>query len=236
MIGELGRGFGILLIYYICALFGALILRRFVKMPSEVFRKILHTILLGSIFIWIYAFERWWVSAVSAGIFAAVIFPLLAIAERFPGYSKILTERRRGELKMSLVVVSFMIALMISICWGVFDRKYLATAAILAWGLGDAAAALVGKRFGRRFITGRLVEGKKSVEGSVAMFCVSFVAVAAVLIFGSPIAWYFCLLAAALTAAGTTAVELYTKSGMDTLTCPLAAAAVLIPIIYFLGG
>jgi len=27
-------------------------------------------------------------------------------------------------------------------------------------------------------------------------------------------------------------VELYTKNGMDTLTCPLAAAAVLIPLVH----
>jgi len=55
-------------------------------------------------------------------------------------------------------------------------------ASVLAWGLGDAAAALVGKRFGRHFVRGRLVEGCKSLEGTFAMFVVSFISVMIVLI------------------------------------------------------
>jgi len=39
-----------------------------------------------------------------------------------------------------------------------------------------------------------------------------------------------------VTAAVCAVVELYTKAGMDTVTCPLAAAAVMIPLVGILGG
>ncbi len=104
---------------------------------------------------------------------------------------------------------------------------------MFAWGLGDAAAALVGKRFGRHYIEGKLVEGRKSLEGTLAMFAVSFLSVLMVLLLHGSLAWYGCVQTAALTAAACAVVELYTKGGMDTLTCPFAAAFIMIPLVRF---
>ncbi|NMB95501.1 MAG: phosphatidate cytidylyltransferase, partial [Clostridiaceae bacterium] len=112
---------------------------------------------------------------------------------------------------------------------------YLVIASVLAWGLGDAAAALVGKRFGRHFIVGKLIEGRKSLEGTLAMFAVSFVSVIVVLIAYGAVKWYGYAPIAIITAAVCAVVELYTKNGMDTLTCPLAAAATMIPLVRLLG-
>ena len=39
-----------------------------------------------------------------------------------------------------------------------------------------------------------------------------------------------------LAAAVTTYVELITKGGLDTVTCPAAAMAVILPLIHLLGG
>ena len=107
---------------------------------------------------------------------------------------------------------------------GLLNLKYLVIASVFAWGFGDAAAALVGKRFGQYYIEGKLVEGKKSLEGTFAMFVVSFISVFIILIAYSSLNWYSYLLIAIITAAVSAVVELYTKGGMDTLTCPLAAA------------
>jgi dolichol kinase len=236
MFREFVSGFLVLLTYFaVCAIL-ALVLRRSVKIPAEVFRKILHMILLGSIFVLAYAFHTWWVSAVTAFVFMAVVYPVLMFAERIPGYSKLLTERKCGEIKLSLIVVFFMFAVLIGVCWGWMGEKYLVIASVLAWGLGDAAAALVGKRFGRHYIEGKLVEGRKSLEGTLAMFAVSFIAVTAVLMANGSVAWYCCVPVALLTAACCAVVELYTKGGMDTLTCPFAAAALLIPLVRLLGA
>ncbi len=232
MFSDFLTGYGILLGYFAICASGALLLRRFVAMPKEVFRKTLHIILLGSIFIWTYAFAAWWISAIAAVVFIGMVFPLLTLAERIPGYSELLTERHHGEIKKSLVVVFSMFATMICVCWGWLGEKYLVIAPVLAWGLGDAAAALVGKRFGRHYIEGKLVEGRKSLEGTLAMFLVSFVTVMAVLVIKHPDTQHNYALISALTAAACAAVELYTKGGMDTLTCPFAAAAVLIPLVH----
>lgn len=232
---EFITGFGIILGYFAVCAPGALLIRRFVALPSEVFRKTLHTIALCSILIWVYAFETWWISALAAAAFAALVFPFLWFAERLPGYSQLLTERKKGEVKNSLIVVFFMFAVLICVCWGWLGKKYLVIASVFAWGFGDAAAALVGKRFGRHHIKGKLVEGQKSLEGTLAMFAVSFISVLIVLLINSSIQWYGYVPVAAVTAAVSAVVELYTRGGMDTLTCPLAAAAVMISLIYALG-
>ncbi|CAK7013667.1 hypothetical protein [Tissierella sp.] len=137
------KGYGILLGYFVVCASGALVLRRLVSVPTEVFRKTLHIILLGSIFVWTYAFKTWWVSAIAAMVFIAMVYPILVFAERIPGYSELLTERKRGEIKSSLVVVFSMFTVLICVCWGWLGERYLVIASVLAWGLGDAAAAAI---------------------------------------------------------------------------------------------
>lgn len=229
-------GFGILLGYFLVCAAIALFLRRFVKMPNEVFRKILHIILLCSIFVLTYAFGTWWIAVTASVIFIVMVFPILQYAERIPGYSNLLTERKKGEIKKSLVIVFIMFSILISVCWGWLNLKYLVIASVFAWGFGDAAAALVGKRFGQYYIEGRLVEGRKSLEGTFAMFVVSFISVIVILSAYSYLNWYSYLLISLVTAAVSAAVELYTKGGMDTLTCPLASAFTMILLLYLQGG
>ena len=236
MLAEFSAGFFKLLVYFFLCASGALVLRRFVKMHPEVFRKTLHMILLGSIFVLVYAFPAWHHSAIAAVAFMVLVFPILMLAERLPGYSRLLTERKCGELKTSLIVVFLMFAVLICVCWGLIGEKYLVIASVLAWGLGDAAAALVGKRYGQHYIEGKLVEGRKSLEGTFAMFAVSFVTVTAILVANGTVRWYCCAPIAFLTAAACAAVELYTRRGMDTLTCPFTAAAILIPLVRLWGA
>lgn len=232
---EFMTGYRILIGYFAVCATAALAFRRLVQVPTEVFRKTLHFILLGSIFVLVYAFSTWWVSALAALAFLVMVYPILGFAERLPGYSHLLTERKAGEIKSSLVIVFTMFALLISICWGMLGAQYLVIASVFAWGLGDAAAALVGKRFGRRFIEGRWVEGRKTLEGTLAMFVVSFFSVLVILLVNGSVEWYGYIPIAALTAVGCSVVELYTKNGLDTLTCPLTAAAIMIPLVHLWG-
>ncbi len=225
-------GFGVLLGYFSVGASAALLLRRTVALPTEVFRKILHAILVGSIFPWVHVFDAWWMSVLAAIVFVAVVFPILWVAESWSGYSDLLAERGAGEIRLSLVVVFVMFSLVVALCWGWVGERYLVIAAVLAWGLGDAAAALVGGYLGRHPLEGRLIEGRKSVEGTVAMFAASFVAVLAVLLANRPETWSDYLTVAVLTAAVCALVELFTKGGLDTLTCPLAAAATMVPLTH----
>ena len=138
---EFFIGFGILLGYFIVCATIALICKRFVKMPNEVFRKLLHMILICSIFVLTYAFSTWWISVAASVLFALIVFPILLFAERIPGYSNLLTERKKGEIKKSLLIVFLMFSILISVCWGLLNLKYLVIASVFAWGFGDAAAA-----------------------------------------------------------------------------------------------
>lgn len=233
---ELYRGLGIIIVYFIVAAGVALSLKQFIKVPKEVFRKILHLILLGSLLGWTYAFETWWVAVGAILGFLIIVYPALHLAERWRGYSELLVERNRGEIKRSLVAFCVMFSVLITVCWGVFGQKYLVVASVSAWGLGDAAAALVGKRFGKRHIEGKLVEGKKSLEGTLAMFIVSFFSVLVVLLVQGSLKWHGYIPISLATAGVSAVVELYTKGGMDTLTCPLAAAAILLPLVYLWGA
>ena len=235
MIIEFFKGLGILIGYFILCASAALLLRRFVSVPKEVFRKVLHTILLFSLFAWLYAFSTWWVSVLAVLTFVAIVFPLLSLAERFEGYSELLTERKRGEVKRSLVTVFLMFAAIISICWGYIGQKWLVFACVFAWGFGDSAAALVGKKFGKHILQGKLIEGNKSLEGTAAMFVVSLLTVLLIMFLRGNGAWYDHVLIAFLAAVASAVVELYTLNGMDTITCPFAAAAVILPLVYVLG-
>lgn len=230
MIGFL-KGFAILFGYYIICASSALLLRRCIRIPSEVFRKLLHLILLCSLFLWVYAFQTWWIASLAAVLFVAIVFPLLTLAEKLHYYSELLTERKGGEVKQSLVLAFGMFAILNSICWGWLGERWLVIACICAWGFGDAAAALVGKKYGKHYLQGKLIEGRKSIEGTLAMLTVSFVSVFIVLLINGNIAWYASLTIAVLTAAASAAVELFTRNGMDTITCPFAAAAVLLPLL-----
>lgn len=237
MVSEFFAGFGILIAYFVICVICLLLFRMFIKVPRELFRKMLHMVLLCSIFVFVYGFDTWWVSALAAIVFIIIVYPILALAEKkVPAYSKLLTERKHGELKRSLIVVFAMFAVITSVCWGWMGEQLLILACIFAWGFGDAAAALVGKRFGRRFLQGKLIEGRKSMEGTFAMFTLSLLSVLIVLLFRGGLRWYAYIITSVLTAAACAAVELYTKDGFDTITCPFAAAAVIIPCLFLFGG
>lgn len=236
MAHELLTGFGILAIYFIIAASTALLLRHIIKIPDEIFRKALHTVLLGSLLVFVFGFENWWVSALAAIIFELIVYPILMFFERFKTYTSVTTERKKGEFKSSLLIVFTMFAVVIAVCWGWLGDKLLVLASVYAWGFGDAAAALIGKRFGTHKINWRFVDGKKSFEGTAAMFVTSVISVAVILAFrgGMNTAGY--IIVPLVTAVVSAAAELYSKNGLDTVICPLCAMATLLPLVYLFGG
>lgn len=223
-------------VYFIICVIIVLIIRRLFKIPDELFRKLLHFVLLGSLWVWLNAFSLWWQSLLTVLVFTILVYPILIGAEHIKGYSQFVTERKEGELKRSLLLVFGMFSVIITIAWGVFGDKNLALASIFAWGFGDAAAALVGKRFGKHILEGKLIEGKKSLEGTLSMFTVSLLSVFLILIGRIDLPVYACILTSFVTAIISALVELFSTRGKDTVFCPLAAMATLIPLLYLFGG
>ena len=210
--------------------------RHLITIPDELFRKILHFILLGAYFPFLYAFERWWVSALFAAVLVIIFFPVLALAGRIPAFSSFVNERKKGEFKSSMVLAISMVAISVSICWGILGDKLLVLACVYAWGIGDAFAALVGKRFGKHKINLPFADHRKSWEGSAAMFLSSFLSVVTILLIRGGLGMGSCLLIAIVAATATTYTELCTKEGLDTITCPTVAMMVTLPLVCILGG
>ena len=224
------------MLYIIIAAGAVFSARVFIRIPDELFRKILHFVLLGVYFPVIFAFEAWWMAVVFAVLLIVIFFPVLALFEKLPMFSSFVNERKHGEFKSSLVLAMGMMACSITVCWGLLDDKLLVLACIYAWGVGDAFAALIGKPFGKHKIRWRFADGKKSVEGSCAMFLCPAVSVLMVLLARGGIGIPLCLGISVLTAVVCTFAELCSKNGLDTVICPTAAMAVILPMVTFCGG
>ena len=233
---ELLEGTKAVLLYFIIAASTALGSRLLIRIPDELFRKILHCILLGSLPVFLFCFQTWWMAALESVAFAAIVYPLLAFLDRFPFFEKLTTERKHGELQHSLLLVFSMFAIVMAVCWGWLNDRYLAMASIFAWGFGDAAAALIGKKYGKHKIRWKFTDGKKSYEGSFSMLLTSFVTVILVLTFRGGFSATGILMVSLPVALVSTLAELYSKNGNDTVICPLCAMAALLPLVALFGG
>ena len=231
---EFLYGTGITVLYIIIAVGIMMFARLLFTIPDEFFRKILHFVLLGAYIPLVFAFRAWWMAAIFAVSLMVVLFPALLLAEKIPMFSDFVNERKKGEFKSSMVLAVGMMAFSVTVCWGLFKDKSLVLASVYAWGVGDALAALVGKRFGKHKIKWKLADGKKSIEGSLAMFLCAFMSVFLILLFRGGIGIVMCAVISVLAAFVCTIAEMCTKNGLDTVVCPVSAMAVIIPLTILL--
>ena len=224
-------GVGITMLYIIVAVGIMLLARKYFTIPDEVFRKILHFILLGAYIPLVFAFETWWMSAIFSISLIFILFPILSVAGKIPMFSSFMNERKKGEFKSSMVLAVGMMAFSVSICWGIFGEKYLVLATIYAWGIGDGLAALIGKRFGKHKIKWKMADAKKSMEGSLTMFLCSLISVFTVLMIRGRNSTMKCFAIAFFVAIVCTITELCAKDGLDTVLCPTSAMLVIIPMV-----
>lgn len=233
----------ILMLYY---LFGLLAIptmfKVWTKIPTEVIRKTQHIVYSLSIFLLLEFFTTWYAAVVAAFILVIVAFPILLLIEGTSWYRRLFVDRTKsgGELRKQLLYVQLSFAALISIFWGVFGGtwNYIIATAVMVWGFGDAAAALVGIFFGQKKIEHPKVEGAKTYEGTGAMIVVAFGAIFLTLTLYGKLPWTLAFLLALVTAPVAGLVELFSRRGTDTLTVPLATVTVLFPLIilfFYLG-
>ena len=230
-------GLGCFLGYYAGMLAVLAVLRAAFHFSGELFRKLLHAVAFTSVFVLLYAVDTWYAAILVAQSFAALVYGLIRLVERFLWTMSFLEERRAGEIRSSLLLAFAMMSILIAVFWGWLGEewKYVVVVAVLAWGVGDGAAALVGKAFGRRRIRHRLVEGTKTLEGTAAMAATAGLSILGSLLVFTSFPWFVCLAVTALVAPLAAAVELFSRRGSDTFTVPLATAAATFALISLIG-
>ncbi|MCD7715669.1 MAG: TSUP family transporter [Lachnospiraceae bacterium] len=226
LVPELLHTLGVLILFLVIAVCIALLAFRFLHVDGEARRKVLHTIAFLLIVVLMLASEHWYVPAFLSLLFAVVVYPILRLLEKQPFYTSLFQERSSGEVRKSLLLLFGMAAVLITVFWGLLNSQITVLSAILAWGLGDEAAALIGKRFGRHKLTFGLADHKKSREGSTAMLCTAFLAIFITLTVNN-ILLIPALAAAILGAIVGAFAEAVTKNGYDTVSVPCAAALVI---------
>ncbi|MCD8342312.1 MAG: TSUP family transporter [Clostridiales bacterium] len=165
LVQELGHTLAVLLVFLVVAVCLALLAFRFLHVDGEARRKVLHTIAFLIVLVLLLASEHWYVPALLCVLFIAVVYPVLKLCEAKQAYADLFQERTAGEVRSSLVLLFGTAAVLIALFWGALGSELTVLTAVLAWGLGDEAAALVGKRYGRHKLGWRFADRQKSYEG-----------------------------------------------------------------------
>ncbi len=222
------RCLGILTAYILQCLIVLLPVRFFTKVPSFVFRKLLHIVAFSCVTVMILTAGSWQAAALASVVVAAALYPVLRLLEKEPWFAPLLVQKKPGEIRRSLLMLFLTFAAVTAVTWGIFGKPFVGAAAILMWGAGDAAAALVGIPLGKHKVRLKPADGKKSWEGSAAMLAFALACGFGVLYFGHKMPVSAALPAAFAAALLGAATELFSPSEWDTVTVPGVIAAALL--------
>lgn len=102
---------------------------------------------MASVIFMLYAAETWGAAILCAVVFCLAVYPILCLIEKWRGYTNLFIERKPGEVKKSLFLLFGTHTAIAALSCGLLGKPYITVAAILMWGIGDTAAALVGKKY-----------------------------------------------------------------------------------------
>lgn len=181
---------------------------------SETVRKIVH-IGTGNVIV-----LAWWLNTPTwLGIGASVLFGAIALLSYkfplLPGINSV------GRKSLGTFFYAVSIGVLTAIYWDQAPQFAVIGILIMTW--GDGLAALIGQRFGKHPYT--IGDLRKSWEGSLTMALVSFAVTLLMLLVTQ--GFNLAILAVSLTVAiAATALETFSKYGVDNLTVPLGSAAI----------
>ncbi|NWG19455.1 MAG: phosphatidate cytidylyltransferase [Chloroflexi bacterium] len=220
-------GLGISYAYAVGLLASGEALHRFAGLPADLTRKLIHVGAGMWVFGILALFDRWEIGIVPFATFILVNYVLYRY--------RVVRAMDSADSSPGTVYFAIAITMLFALLWrpqGPIDRGVAATAGVMAMTWGDALAALVGKRFGRRKYT--VGHSTRTLEGSAVMFATSALAMllTVTLLPGSALAPFAPsgdlargMTAALSGAAAATLVEAVSPHGTDNLSVPLAAAA-----------
>jgi dolichol kinase len=204
-------------------------------LPQNLSRKFLH-IMIGN-FIWIIPFFTYTTFPLNFPFFVASPFILLTFLVSPGTPFKGLTQKLSGLGDVTFGGHTYGLvfyAISYTVLAAVFsDKPWIIAAGIIPLAYGDAAASLVGQKWGRHQFN---VCAKKSLEGCATMFCVCFLALAASFAFFGylyPLSLVGFMVASLGAALVATFCEALTPRGLDNLAVPLLSA---LTFLLIMGG
>lgn len=172
-------------------------------------------------------------------VLLALIFVVINGVSFYFGIFRILHEKKQQRLQSEKepesygpVVLPVAFAVLALLLWD--SHIWILRTSVLIVGIADSLAALVGSSLGKVHIE-NLTKSRKTIEGSLTMFTVSFfLLIAALFVFkdhfndGLAVApWFQLVMLALLLAMVATAVEALVSYGFDNLFIPFAVSYVL---------
>lgn len=221
-------GVGWFFLYFILGAGTLALLSYFVKLPKEIVRKGYHVMACGSIFVLLELFPNWYGALIALAIFITVVFIVVPLATRFLKLQSLSVQRGssiREVLRQAALFLSSM-GILITLIWGLIGEEYKLHIAVgmMALSLGDAAAALIGKNFGKRKLRLKIFDKNKTVEGSLAMLAFAFLGIFYLLLTFTDLPWFLTLPSAIILAAIGAFVEAIAVRGLDTIMVPLVVS------------
>lgn len=206
----------------------SVLLKSVLKVNREVVRKYQHIMYASSVIFYVTLFDNATQAIITAFIFLVLGFGALFIFERTPYYKRMIVDRKKkgGEVKQSVFYAQSMLIILFIIFWRWIDAKEIIVVAVATWGIGDALAAVIGKKFGKNKIDIEGVDPKKTFEGSFALFIGVSVTVGFLVFFYIGHLWWISIIFALIIGLASTIVEAFSHNGLDTLTMPLSAAMI----------
>lgn len=203
------------------------------RLPKNLSRKFLH-IMIGN-FIWIIPFFTYVLFPLNFPFFVAAPFIFLTFlvspGTPFKGLTQKLSSL--GDVTFGGHTYGLVFyAISYTILAAFFSNQpWLIAAGIIPLAYGDAAASIIGLKWGRHQFN---ICAKKSVEGSLTMFAIcSLVLAASFAYFGFlyPLSITNYLFASLCAATVATLCEAFTPRGLDNLAVPILSAVTFLLII-----
>ncbi len=213
-----------------CAGLIVLFIRFVIKPPDYIYRKVLHLCAVSTVFCFILPSHTWWITILDVLTIIILIDITLLIIRPFRFYKMLFVEKNGHELFIMINVYYVIVMALIAFFFGFRGElhKYFVIIAVLSWGFGDAFAAIIGISFGQHNIKLPLVDESKTIEGSLSMFVMSYIAcIVTLLIFYNYPIWMM-IVEPLVIAIALTITEAISKKGLDNILCPLIAALILL--------
>ena len=203
------------------------------SLPQRITRKIIH--ILAGMWVWglVALFDNWYLGVIPFATFILLNY----LFYKKQTFHQMDTEKST----LGTVYFAFSITVLFLFLWrtdGTKDQLPIALAATMAMTLGDAAAALIGRAYGKHSFS--VWHHQKTWFGSASMFVFSFIAIAVCLFFVPestlspqslvyPFSTVFWVSVAAAVVA--TVVEAFSPRGLDNLTVPLLTGLFLVLVL-----